>query len=232
VREPLRLRAATFNIHGGRPLVGPADLKATAEVLRGIAPDVAALQEVHRRLPPPYVFQDQPRRLRELLDMHVAFRRSFGFGPAGYGNALLSRVEPRRVLRIRLPDGKEPRAVVQADFEIEGRAIRFMGTHLGLTPEERASQARRIAGQVRDLDVPVIAAGDWNDTPDSETFRILEEAGLRRAGTGDLLTYPCDHPECCLDGILTSSHFTVERVLAVPTQVSDHLPVFADLVLP
>jgi endonuclease/exonuclease/phosphatase family metal-dependent hydrolase len=231
VSEPLRLRVVTFNIHGGRPRIGQADLKATAAVLAELEADLIALQEVHHYMPPPYVWQDQPARLRKLLRMHVAFRRSFGLGPSAYGNAILSRVRPERVRRVRLPAGYEPRTLLEAEFAGDGRRFRFLNTHLGLRREERAEQLAVLAKEARRCGLPVILAGDLNAGPEAPEMAVLEQAGLRHCLDPDRATFPCDAPQCRLDYLMVSRHFEVEACRVVETEVSDHLPLAADVVL-
>ena len=228
---PLRLRIVTFNIHGGRPRIGTPNLEATARVIRELRPDLVGLQEVHRYLPPPYVFQDQPRKLRELLGMEVCFLRSFGFGPFGYGNAILSRVPPDRVQRTRLPSRLEARALLEAEFTLEGRKLRFWNTHLSLDDRGRTEELKVIAGRTRQSELPLLLVGDWNATPDSGEMDLLEAAGLSHCADDEVLTFPCDNPTCRLDYLMASRHFEVERCWSVQTDVSDHLPLAADVVL-
>ncbi len=231
MRAPLRLRVATFNIHGARPRVGLADVEATARVIQDLEADLVALQEVHRWLPPPYVFQDQPRRFRKLLGRPVLFRRSFGVGPVGYGNAVIAPVKPDRVRRIRLPGGLEPRSMLEVDFTLHGRRIRLFNAHLGLDARQRENQIRRVAARVARSPLPVIVAGDWNTLPDSPEMEPLRAIHLEDCAGTDTPTFPCDDPKCRLDYLMVGRGFRVDQCWAVPTTVSDHLPLVADVVL-
>jgi endonuclease/exonuclease/phosphatase family metal-dependent hydrolase len=225
----------TFNVHGGRPAVGAVDLKAVAAVIREVGPDLAGLQELHRWMPPPYVFQDQPQRLRRLLDMEVYFRRSFGMGPSGFGNALISWRKLELVHRHRLPGSGwrqiEPRVLLEGRGRHGDQRIRVLNTHLGLSEAQRIRQARRIAERIRGYTEPVVVLGDFNATPESTEMELLKAAGLRDCATAEVLTFPCEGPKCRVDHILVSAHFEVIRCFAVDTDVSDHLPLVADLAL-
>lgn len=225
----------TFNVHGGRPAVGPVDLHAVAAVIREAAPDVAGLQELHRWMPPPYVFQDQPGRLRRLLDMEVYFRRSFGLGPTGFGNALLSWGKLELVHRRRLPGGGwrqlEPRVMLEGRARWGDRRIRVINTHLGLADSQRRRQVERIAEHLRGYREPVVVLGDFNATPGSPELAVLKSAGLRDCAPAEVRTFPCGSPQCRLDHILVSEHFEPLQCFAIDTDVSDHLPLVADLAL-
>lgn len=234
---PVRLRVMTFNIHGGRPATGSVNLEAIAAVIRQLEPDLVALQEVHSYLPPPYVFRDQPRRLRKLLGMELYFGRTLGLGPVGYGNAILTRERAVEYRATALPitrqrRGLEPRGLIEARVRAGGRTVRFFNTHLGLTPEQRSRQVARIVTEVRSRPDPVILAGDLNAVPESAELAQLRAAGLRECATDDALTFPAETPRCRIDHLLVSPHFQVERCFAVDTTVSDHRPLVADLLLP
>lgn len=226
----------TFNIHGGRPAVGPVDLGAIAEVIRRAEPDLVGLQEVHCYLPPPYVFRNQPRLLRQLLEMELYFGRTLGLGPVGYGNAILARLPGARFRPLSLPttrerQGLEPRGLIEARIPCGGQTIRFLNTHLGLTVEQRRRQLASIAQQILASPEPLILAGDLNATLGSNELQPLTKAGLKDCATEEPLTFPAVAPRCRIDHLLASRHFEVERCFAVDTTVSDHRPLVADLSL-
>ena len=226
----------TFNIHGGRPAVGPVNLGAIAEVIRRAEPDLVGLQEVHCYLPPPYVFRNQPQLLRQLLGMELYFGRTLGLGPVGYGNAILSRFPGARFRSLPLPttrerQGLEPRGLIEARIAYDGQTIRFLNTHLGLTVEQRRRQLASIAQQVLASPEPVILAGDLNARSESNELQQLIQAGLKDCATDEPLTFPAHAPRCRIDHLLVSRHFVVERCYAIETTVSDHRPLVADLVL-
>jgi endonuclease/exonuclease/phosphatase family metal-dependent hydrolase len=225
------LRLATWNLHGGRPALGAADLKAVAAVLGGLEADVAGLQEVHRLLPPPGVFQDQPRRLARLLGGFVTFRRSFGVGRWGYGNAALSREPARRVRRVPLPSGREPRALLECDFGPgpAGAPFRLWVVHLGLSAAERERQVAFLRARAGAAELPLLVAGDLNAEPDGPELAALAAAGLRSAVPAECLTFPAGRPERRLDYLLHSPEWEPGEWGCPVTTASDHLPLWVDL---
>jgi endonuclease/exonuclease/phosphatase family metal-dependent hydrolase len=225
----LRFRVATYNIHGGRPIQGPVDLPAIAETVAGLDADLVGVQEVHRYMPPPGVWQDQPWKLSRLLAREVTFRRSFGAGTTGYGNAIVSAAKPEAVRLTRLPGAGEPRALLEGRWTLDGRAFRFLNTHLGLTVEARLAQVRAIVAELRREDGPLILVGDLNALPDSEELRLLDADGLAQAGPPELFTISSDRPDRRIDYVLVSPHFRVVEAFTVPSPASDHLPMVAEL---
>ena len=227
----VRLRVATFNTHGARPVVGPPSVTHICRFLESLDADLIGLQEVHRFLPPPGVTQDQPARYRRHLDRPVTFRRSFGVGEVGYGNALIGRDEPFSVRRVPLPSVREQRSVLSCTFLHDQRQFRVLTTHFGLDPQERIAQARIVARLLAE-GRPTVLLGDLNGTPDSPEVAILRDAGWSFWGDLSQPTFPAGNPNVRIDYIAGIGGWECEAMEVVTTEVSDHHAVVADLYLP
>lgn len=225
----LRLRVATFNTHGARPVVGPPSVANLCKFVRSLNADIVGLQEVHRLLPPPGVTQDQPARYRRLLSREVTFRRSFGFGRIGYGNALISPWEPTQVRRFLLPSKTEQRALLECEFEFSGLRFRVLNTHLGLDASERLVQSEVVAARLHAQQSPAILLGDLNATPESPEMRRLEEAGWRFCGDLSVPTFAAPTPSVKIDYVAVCEGWDCLGSTVVTTDVSDHFAVVADL---
>lgn len=219
----------TYNIHGARPIHGPPDLPAIAAVLREADADVAGLQEVHRWLPPPGIWQDQAGALARRTERHSTFLPSFGLPWSGYGNLLLTRDAPQSAVRHFLPSGTEPRALVLAGLEHGGIPFRLGLTHLGLSRAERQAQVHAILTALGTESVPTVLLGDWNAGPDAPELVPLLEAGYAHAAPHGILTFPSNAPDRQIDHIVVSPHWQVERCWTILTPASDHLPMAAEL---
>jgi endonuclease/exonuclease/phosphatase family metal-dependent hydrolase len=227
----LRLRIATFNTHGARPVTGPSSVRNICSFLETLNADCIALQEVHRFLPPPGVTQDQPASYRRHLGRPVTFRRSFGLGKIGYGNALVSRTEPFQVKRLLLPSVREQRSVLACDFLEEGVQYRVLCTHFGLDPEERIAQAKVVARLLPEC-WPTLLLGDLNGAPDSPEIRLFRDAGWNFWGDLSQPTFPVGDLSVRIDYIAGIGGWEGEGVEVVATDVSDHYAVAANVVLP
>ena len=222
----------TFNIHGGRPAGGRIDLPAIADVIRGQDPDLVAFQEVGHcsRI------MHGATVLRRLLLREVRFSPSFGIGPASFGNAIVSREPAERWRCLRLPSTREwramePRTALDACYSLNDRRLRFLCTHLGLTPAQRQVQCTYLAQLLEKEDGPVILAGDLNALPGSPELGLLAQAGVTDCAPDGSPTFPAAEPRSRIDYLYVSRHFEVERCWVVPTAASDHRPVVADLLL-
>lgn len=228
----LHLRVATYNIRKALGNDRRRDPERTLRVIEGLDADIVLLQEADMRLGqrPPALpvasFDGGPLR-------HIAFahgRDSLGW----HGNAILIRhgIEVLAALHIDLP-GLEPRGAVLADLRLDGRAIRVIGTHLGLM---RASRRRQLAA-LRDFadheqGNAIVLAGDFNEWSGPShlaglgpAYRILPSPP----------TFHARKPVAALDRIAVSDAFILRDIRAVLTpearRASDHLPLVADLTL-
>jgi len=230
--EPLRadrLRVATYNIHGGRTPENVLDLAAIAAVIRALAPDLVALQEVHQRLPATRC-QPQAELLEGMTGLRGLFVPSLGFSLCGYGNVLLARTAPIAWQRHLLPSVGEQRSAIEATYRLPAGPIRVLATHFGLDADERLRQACALAAIARRRpDLPLIVMGDLNALPDAPCLAPLYDLGLRHALPPALPTFPAPDPHSHIDYLLVSEHWDVLAGWTVASLASDHLPGISEL---
>ena len=128
-----------------------------------------------------------------------------------------------------------------------GREIHFYGMHPkppGLqnrNGEIRGSAPRdaelvQVAYEIRNLDVPVIVAGDFNDVAWSHTTRRFQRIGRvldPRIGRGFFNSFHANYPwmRFPLDHLFHSRHFALMDFVRQPHIGSDHFPIYAKLSL-
>ena len=96
----------------------------------------------------------------------------------------------------------------------------------------RARQARTVAAHIRKCPYPVIVSGDFNDTPISYTYHVLNKQlkdSFQEAGFGISNTYTAFLPLFRIDYILHSQRFKAIQYHSDPVELSDHFPVTAVL---
>ncbi len=221
----MRLRLATYNVHGC------ADLARTATVLRALEADVIALQELNWNPSDAlHVLDDLAARLGCTPLAGPTLLRPDGH----YGNALLTRLP---VVRTRLEDlsfpGREPRGALAAELRAGASALTVIATHLGLAPRERRRQMQRLLALVRASDKPVVLLGDLN-----EWFlwgRPLRWLRRHFGRTPAPATFPARWPLFALDRFWVEPARLLERIevhdAAPAKEASDHLPLVATLAL-
>ena len=137
------------------------------DVITSERPRFVALQEIYHG---GEKYGDQVAKLAQLTGM---VGTSCG-GPSEtsfYGIALLSDVAPLSTRCVALP-GTEKRALLIAEFE----DCYACCTHLSNTREsERLESVPLIRDAIKDLNKPVFVSGDWNGTPDTDTFDAMRE---------------------------------------------------------
>lgn len=235
-REPVTLRVLSYNIRHGDGMDRHIDLERVAKVIREANPDLVAVQEVDRGVKRSSGV-DQPAELARLTGMHAFFEKNIEFQGGDYGNAVLSRLPVEYHKNHPLPQSqpREQRGALEVRVRVSGRPITFIATHLDYHPTdaERLASIAMFKGMVeRCGKMPVIIAGDFNASPDSEVLK--RAVGFLRdtfdpAGP-DRFTFPADAPHDRIDYILYTQYPTLKcveyRIIPEPL-ASDHRPILA-----
>ncbi len=223
------LRVMSYNIHHGEGTDGKFDLVRIAELIKKEKPDLVALQEIDvktRRASG----VDQAAELSKLTGMHAAFGVFMNYSGGEYGQMVLSRFPIVRKENFKLPDGPEPRAAMMVEVRPNGGRLFFVGLHLFGSRAQRLAQAKALAKRFeKEKATPIILAGDFNSTPDSEPMKFLREKGwVDPTIDSDDKTWPSGVPKVEIDYIL---HRAAKRLRAKSSKVvdervaSDHRPI-------
>lgn len=232
---PDTIRVLTYNIHHGEGMDELLDLERIAALIREVDPDLVALQEVDS-VTNRTEQVDQAAELGRLTELKPTFGRFMPYDGGAYGMAILSRWPILESTNIRLPDGEEPRTslAITVDITESGRSLRFVGIHFYRTAEERLAQVKSLEAAMGETTTPIIWAGDFNSTPESEVMQYLSGNWKILEKGEDRLTFSSYEPEREIDFVLVrpDSSFSLlgQRVLDEPV-ASDHRPVVVDLVL-
>ncbi len=222
------VRVMTWNIHGALGRNPRLDLAHVVELIRKWHPDIVALQEVDSRR----AFADGANPfefLQAAVGLYGVGAKSLTTKDGDYGQMLISRWpmgEPQ-VHNISFPE-REPRRAIRAEVMTPFGPLIVVATHLGLSINERRSQASVLtelaAGQG-----PAIVIGDFNDWFWAGSVRsVLSE---HFAGRTRFRTFPSKFPLLRLDRIYCRPREVLVRsfVDKQARAISDHLPVIADL---
>jgi endonuclease/exonuclease/phosphatase family metal-dependent hydrolase len=229
------VRVLAYNIHHGEGMDEALDLDRIAALIRRVAPDLVALQEVDsvtRRTDG----VDQAMELGFLTGLEPVFGRFMPYQGGAYGMAILSRWPVAESRNLRLPDGEEPRTslAVRVESPTTGRSLRFVGVHFYRTEVERLAQAARLEELLAEVAIPTVLAGDFNSTPGSAVMTRLGRSWVTVDKGADRFTYPSYDPAREIDFVLLAppGRFEVlsEHVVDAPV-ASDHRPVVVDLIL-
>jgi endonuclease/exonuclease/phosphatase family metal-dependent hydrolase len=220
VSDASSVRVLSYNVRHGQGVASLLSNARLARVISAINPAVAGLQEVWR-VGSAY---DQPVRLSQLTRMegiyHLA-HRSF----AGHtGNLLLASGTVHSTEEIDIGGRREGRGCLVADIETAGIRFSFAVTHLSLHAQTRTTQMELLAERLP-VDRPLVLVGDFNCL-----HRDLEPLSAVLTFSADTpKTFPSVFPMRALDHIGFSAHWELEKLVAVPSLASDHLPLVAEL---
>lgn len=248
--QPLRIVAATYNIHSCVGTDRRYNPERVAAVLAELDADIIGLQEVDTRLSAGRGL-NQGVFLAEALGFYFVAGLNIVEHRGCFGNALLSRwpIVDSRLIDLTAPR-REPRGAVVGDIRLpqDGRAaghratgelappLRAIVTHFGLSGGERRRQIASLGRLIAD-DVarqrPLIVMGDLNEwSPWGPVSRALKRAAGRAT---PVASFPSRWPVLPLDRICGNVLELVEEpsrhVSAAARVASDHLPLKAAFTL-
>ena len=224
-----RLRALTWNVHGGVGADGRYDLDRIARLLCCHDPDIVALQEVDTRDFRGTGRADMADVLAATIGVHRVEARAVTSPDGHYGQLVACRwpLSDSRVHDVSVP-GREDRRVIETWAETPAGRLRVLATHLGLAAREHAQQAHRLERLAADGGgLPTLLLGDLNDW---RPFRRLAPRLHRHFGAGTReRTFPARLPLLSLDRIWCGPGWSLRRSWTdrAGRFASDHLPVIA-----
>lgn len=251
------IRILTLNIQNGQPWIdgdpftSAMDLDGVAKFIYEQGADIICLQEVERGFdggrqvnpPPNYA------RLREML---ASYDSVFSYPlqndteiPFGLGLAVFSKTPLRDFQKIDLPaadiefefQGKmrkaSSRLLIEASTTIAGREVRLMNTHLqaffmiGSSSDAHPDQRNFIEQRLKlHSGRATILAGDMNSAPEESIVQQFADVGFHTAQNAE---FTWRRRPYIVDHIFFNSEFVLESCRVIHTDVSDHLPLVANL---
>jgi len=228
------ITVASYNVHRCIGTDGRLDLHRVAAVIKSLDADVIGIQEVNssnlgdRET-------DQLEYLSKMSGLDFIMGPTIHEGRSQYGNAILTNLKLVAVRRIDLSvRDREPRGALDVDLQVDGRTVRIIVTHLGLSAVERKQQFRKLRSLLdTDGSEVQIVMGDFNDWyPFSRPIAWLNRHFGRSPAK---LTFPSTFPLLPLDRIWVKPSETMLRMKVHATPLSrmasDHLPIIATLAL-
>jgi len=234
---PATFRVMSYNIHHGEGVDGKIDLERIAAVIKDAQADIVGLQEVDKGVRRTQ-HRDFPAELAALTGMTCLFTNNFHYQGGEYGNAVLTRFPVRNWTNTHLEmlHTNEQRGVMQVRLKAGGRDLLFLTTHIDYHREDterlrNVAEFKQLIGKYGQL--PIVFCGDFNDPPDSRTYRAMTEQFddvWARVGEGDGLTITSQRLYRRIDyiWILRGSPLTPLRAWVPSSLASDHLPVVAE----
>lgn len=200
--------------------------------------DICCLNEV-RGEGPIEGYTDQTNALGDGLGFYRYFGEAIKIGGTSpYGNAVVSRFPFESAETVSIPvspsktedEYHEPRCVIKAVIEIDGKEICFLICHMGLSDKERIEAVKTICRLIDNTNLPIILTGDFNTTPDDDVLSPIYERlcdADDKAGKKGVFTYASYSPEIKIDYIFYRGLECVSS--EVITEIySDHFPIIAE----
>ncbi len=207
-----------------------SNLELIAQIIKPF--DVVALQELDGgSIRSRYV--NQVDYLSERGDFPYAeYQTTRVVGPfARHSKALLSRIPIHNVHHYDLPSKIPGRGITTFCLGDEANPVLIVNVHLSLGKKARVNQLQFIADLIADYQ-HVIVMGDFNMAPNELMASPLSKTDLKIVDQEIILTYPSWKPKKQIDYILLSSSLKLADSGVIPCPNSDHLPLYANVIMP
>ncbi|NYE03499.1 endonuclease/exonuclease/phosphatase family metal-dependent hydrolase [Bacillus niacini] len=241
------IKVMTFNIHHA---VTDAILvlNRISVIINTSGADIIGLQEVDNHFSERSSFVDQAKWLSKYLGMHYAYGANLDYDPLQegelrrqYGTAVLSKypilsAKNHLLTNITYPGNPtEQRGLLETVINVKGNYVHFYNTHLDdQRAEQRDLQIKEIHDIANQKEGTSIIVGDFNATPESaEILKMTAQYKdvFAEMGKNNDFTFPANRPDSRIDYIFTSEDVEIRTGEVINTNVSDHLPITAELVL-
>jgi endonuclease/exonuclease/phosphatase family metal-dependent hydrolase len=237
-------RVVTYNIRHARGRDWRVSTARIADVLRPLAADIVALQEVDRGRQRSGS-EDQAAVLAEALGMQGHFHPAMRPRDGLYGDAVLVR-QPARLVRsgnLPSPGHVEPRGALHVEIALGGVPLQVIATHLGVRRAGRLAQIEGLLGPdwlgAALARGPTLLSGDFNSLPGSRVYGRIRAHLRDPAAFPDLppapATFPSRWPLLRLDHVFAGPGIRIIAAAAPRTGpariASDHLPLVVDFCL-
>lgn len=233
----MKLTLMTYNVFSGRTLDRGYDLSGKIKTISEVSPDILGLNEVHEHTNHSG-HQSQTGIYADALGYKYRyFARAIDHDGGAYGIALLSRLPFISCRTVPVPDAPpedrtssfEPRVHIDSVLHSEGKRIRVLISHYGLSRSEQllaVSETIRLSKEP----IPTIFMGDLNAEPGDPVLAPLYSRFCDTAGGYEhsrTLTFPSDAPARRIDYIFITEEFGIIDMRVPASVQSDHRPVTA-----
>ena len=219
------LTVGTWNIKRGND-----NLVEQSFMIAAQKPDIIGIQEV---------YVNEGKHLDNLLSLrtynaqNTAFAATLDYDSGGqYGIGQISRFKPQSNEKTKLESGgKEQRYLQKVVYDVDGQTVAVFNTHL--TWESAAIRAKQFKAILSAMDADTstykILTGDFNA---KEAEFALFKKNYKIVNTSSTKFYNYSYKRISMisiDNIIVSKNITVLNARAIPTELSDHYPLFAFL---
>jgi endonuclease/exonuclease/phosphatase family metal-dependent hydrolase len=266
--ESGRLTIGSFNIAHGRGAVKGATnwqdrtkmelvahLEAIAQQLQEAKADILILNEIDFSAAWSFHLNQAEFLAAHAEYPYVAEQRnldvSFPFYRFRFGNAILSRYPLRDVQFVDFPPYSRREDLFAGNhdglfgmIDTPFGPLGILAVHLEYRSEAvRVQCVRQIIEWCQSLPFPIIAAGDFNSTPDGfpgahqtnsglNAITVLFQEGgftsaIQHSPDAQYFTFPSEQPEIIIDWVLGKGDITIVESKVIPSALSDHLMVTA-----
>lgn len=235
----------SFNMCHGDNNNGIIDVINQANVIKQYNPDLILLQEVDictaRSL-----YKNQLYEFKKAIDLDYSCHgANIPYKEGWYGNAILSRypiVSSENYLSSNSERSKEPKGILHAEVNINGKCINVFNTHLPVYDIERVLLTESFLRFIDRSNITgdMILGGDFNfgviplgnhryNFEKSESYEEYENLKkLFKAPDFNENTWPTVNAIADIDKIMYNGNIQLIKIERLNVEISDHYPIYAE----
>lgn len=241
----MKYRVITFNMCHGDNNNGIIDVLNQSNVIKEYDADLIMLQEVDI-CTSRSGYNNQLYEFKKNIGFEFScFGSNIPYKEGWYGNAILSRypiVSTENYLSNGTEYSKEPKGMLHAEININGKYINVFNTHLPVYDKERIILTESIINMMKrnsisgdmilggDLNLGVIPLGNHRYNVEKKDSYVEYEniKKIFNCPNFDVDTWPTGKPVADIDKILYSGEIQLTEIKRLNVEISDHYPVFAE----
>jgi endonuclease/exonuclease/phosphatase family metal-dependent hydrolase len=247
----MKIRVMSYNIHKGFSFFNTKFiLHELKKAIQEVHADIILLQEVvgenkiHAKNKSDWPTESQFEFLADQIWPHFSYGKNAIYNESHHGNAILSKFPIIMSENINISNHPiEQRGLLHVEIELpeQSGTLHIFNTHLDLTQMGRKQQIKKIIKRAQEHvppDTPFIIGGDfndWNHQVNHSFSEFLQLSEAFHASTGQsATTFPSFLPLLKLDRLYYRKFKVVKthKLTGAPfQQLSDHIPIVADLIL-
>ena len=162
-----------------------------------------------------------------------------------YGNALISKYKilETETFKVLAPVGSErrqnenlyyeDRAVLRSVIDVNGVKISVYVTHFGLNLLEQERMVNTLLNCFEKETYPHVLIGDFNVEPTNAVLKPIfnKMQSVAKLLNNEQKTFSTYNEESQIDYVFISKEFTAKEYKRIESNVSDHYPCYAELIL-
>ncbi len=244
----MKYKVITLNMCHGDNNNGVIDVLNQSNVIKQFDADLIMLQEVDI-CTSRSGYKNQLDEFKKTVNFEYScYGSNIPYKEGWYGNAILSKypiVSSENYLTSVTEFSNEPKGLLHAEININGKHINVFNTHLPVYDKERISLTQSMIDMMKrnnisgdmifggDLNLGVVPLGNHKyNIEKAESYKEYENIKkIFKSSEFNDATWPTSNPIADIDKIMYNGDIKLNQIKRLDVEISDHYPVYAEFII-